>query len=73
MNVRRISSKNTTAVYLIVFIVILIAFLLLGGGTWLKGLTHGGRSMSFANWNWVQILISLVIGFLLGLLASRRR
>ncbi len=86
MAYRRIES-NASVVYVIGFIVILVAFFLLGGVSWLQGLAHTGNSMGFesrhgtfhsgfngfANWNWPQILISLGLGFLLGLLVSRRR
>ena len=64
---------SSTAIYIIAVVVIIVAFLLLGGGTWLKGLNHGGRSISMAQINWVQVLISLAIGFVLGLLAGRRK
>ncbi len=59
--------------YIIAFAVIVIAFLLLGGATWMKGLGHGGGSMNMASLRWGQILISLVLGFLLGWFASRRK
>ena len=65
--------KNTRAVYVIAIVVIIVAFLLLGGGQWTKGLMHGNRSMAMANWNWVQILISLGIGFVLGLVVAKRK
>jgi hypothetical protein len=65
-------TTNKTALYIIVAVVIIGAFLLLGGGQWLKGM-HGGRSFDMANLNWVQILVSLGIGFLLGLLVSKRK
>lgn len=73
MSPRRIASTNTTAIYFIAFVVIIAAFLLLGGGVWLKGMTHGSRSLGMANWHWAEILISLGIGFILGLIAARRR
>jgi hypothetical protein len=72
MNTRRITT-NSTALYLIAFIVIIVAFFLLGGGPWMKEMMHGGRSINMSNLNWTQIIISLGIGFLLGLLVSRRR
>jgi hypothetical protein len=72
MSARRIAI-STTAIYIIAAVVIIVAFLLLGGGTWLKGSMHGGRSMGMAQLNWVQILISLAIGFVVGLLAGRRK
>jgi hypothetical protein len=72
MSARRIQT-NTTVIYIIVFVVIIVAFLLLGGGPWMKGILHGGRSMRIANLNWAQILVSLGLGFLLGLLVARRK
>lgn len=67
---RRITS-NRTAVYIIAVLVIIVAFLLLGGGKWITGAIHGGGSM--ANFNWIQILVSLVLGFLLGVVVAKRR
>jgi H+/Cl- antiporter ClcA len=72
MTTRRITSVNTTAVYLIMALVVVVAFFLLGGAAWLKGLSHGNSmSMGMAGWNWTQILIGLAIGFVLGLLVSK--
>ena len=65
--------RNTTAIYFIAIAVIIVAFLLLGGGTWMKGMMHGGRSAGMANLNWAQILISLGLGFLLGVVVGRRK
>jgi membrane associated rhomboid family serine protease len=73
MNSRRFVTSNRTALYLIAVVVIIVAFLLLGGGTWMTGMMHGGRSMGSVHMNWIQIFIGLVIGFLLGLLTSRRK
>jgi hypothetical protein len=72
MTTKRVTTNRT--VYVIIAIaVVIIAFLLLGGGPWIKGITQGGGSMHMANWNWAQILVGLVIGFVLGLLAGRRK
>jgi len=73
MRTRRMVTSNKTAFYLIAILVIIVAFLLLGGGPWIKGLMHGNNSMSMAHLNWTQILISLGLGFLLGLIVSRRK
>lgn len=73
MSPKRIATTNKTALYFITFVVIIAAFLLLGGLPWLKGIMRGSRSMDIDNWNWVQILISLGIGFLLGLIVAKRR
>ena len=72
MSARRITS-NKTALYLIAIVVILVAFLLLGGGPWMRGMMHGSGSAGIGQLNWVQIIISLVLGFLLGLVVSKRK
>jgi len=76
MSTRRVTHTNTTALYFIAFAVIVVAFLLLGGGAWLKDISHmhgSGRSLGMANWNWPTILICLGLGFLLGWAVNRRR
>jgi len=66
--------RNTTAIYYVLaFVVIIVAFLLLGGGPWIKGMMHGSGSTGMGQLNWVQILVSLGLGFLLGILVSRRK
>jgi hypothetical protein len=65
--------KNTTVIYVIAIVVIVVAFLLLGGIPWINGMTHGGRTISISNLHWGQILISLGLGFLLGWVVSRRK
>jgi len=73
MSTRRIATLNTTALTIIGIMAIIVAFLLLGGGSWLKGMMHGNSLRGFANLNWMQILISLGLGFLLGLAVSRKK
>ncbi len=63
--------SNRSAVYVIAMLVIIVAFLLLGGAKGITGAMHGGGSL--ANLNWVQILIGLILGFLLGVIVSKRR
>ena len=66
--------RETRTIYLVVAIaVIVIAFLLLGGGPWMARLGNGHSSMGMSNLHWGQILISLGLGFLLGWIASRRK
>jgi hypothetical protein len=66
--------RETRIIYYVVAIaVIVIAFLLLGGGPWMKGMGHVNGSMGMTNLHWGQILISLGLGFLLGWIASRRK
>lgn len=69
----RIISTNKTVYFIIALLVIVIAFLLLGGGPWLKGLTYAHGPNSMVNLHWAQILIGAVIGFLIGIMVSRRR
>jgi hypothetical protein len=66
--------KETVTIYYVVAIaVIVIAFLMLGGGPWLRSLGHGTGSMRMATLHWGQILIGMVLGFLVGWIASRRK
>ena len=65
--------NTRTLYYLAAIAVIIIAFLLLDGGPWIKGLVHDNGPMRMSNLHWGQILISLGLGFLLGWLASRRK
>lgn len=69
MRRRIVSNKN--AVYIIAVLVIIVAFLLLGGVKWMTGALNGGGALS--NLNWVQILIGLILGFLLGVVVSKRK
>ena len=71
MRARRIVSSNKSAFYIIGLLVIVVAFLLLGGVQWIKDLTQGGKSFSTAHWNWTQILIGTGIGFLVGLVVGK--
>jgi len=73
MSTRRFMKKNKTVLYVIAVVVIIVAFLLLGGGPWIRGMTHGSRSIGMGHWNWAQILISFGLGFLLGLIVGRRK
>ena len=64
---------NSTTLYIIAAVVIIAVFLILGGGPWMSGMMHEGRPLRVANWNWIQILISLIIGFALGVIVARRK
>jgi H+/Cl- antiporter ClcA len=73
MSAGRVSFSNQTVYIIIAVVVVVVAFFLLGGGPWVKGLSHGNGSAGLNDLKWIQILISLGIGFLLGYLVSRRR
>jgi hypothetical protein len=65
---------SRTTIYVIAVVVIIVAFLLLGGGAWLQGLGHRGvGSMNMSQINWIQVLIAMAIGFVLGLVVGKRR
>lgn len=66
---RRRIFGNNNARYIIAVLVIIVAFLLLGGGKWITEQLHGGGS----DLNWPQIMISLILGFLIGLVACKRK
>jgi len=65
--------KNKNGLYLIALVVIIVAFLLLGGGPWVGGMMHRNGSFGMSHLNWAQILISIGLGFLLGVVAAKRR
>lgn len=68
MKSERITTALRTALYFIAFAVITVAC------DTEQGMMHGGsRSMNMDNWNWVLILIGIIILFLLGYLFARRR
>ena len=68
MKTERIRATVKTALYFIAFAVLIVAC------DTEHGMMHGdGWSMDMGTWNWVPILISLVIGFLLGYLVARKR
>jgi uncharacterized membrane protein len=67
-----ITRRETRIMYYAVAIgIVVIAFFLLGGGPWLKGLGHGNSSMGMTTLRWGQILIGMILGFVLGLISSR--
>jgi hypothetical protein len=68
MKAFRIAGTIKVVLYLIMFTFALTAC---DNG---QGMMYGGgRSMYMGNWNWVLILIGIIIGFLLGYLVARRR
>ena len=73
MRTRNIRSSNNYVAYIIAFVVIVVAFMLLGGDQWARGLMHSGHSLNISDWDWVTILISLGVGVLIGILLIRRR
>jgi len=62
--------RNQALIYVIAIAVIVIVFLLLGGGHWVNR-TFNQSQMN--HWNWTSIIISLVIGFGIGLFVAKRK
>jgi len=73
MNTRKFKSSNRTIMYIIAVLVILAFLIWLDGGRSINGMMHRNSSIVVYHWNWAQILISLGIGFVLGILYSKRR
>jgi 1,4-dihydroxy-2-naphthoate octaprenyltransferase len=69
----KVIPTNRLAYFIIACLIIVIAFLLLGGGPWIKGLAYAHGSTDLANLHWGQILIGTVVGFLTGLIVSRKK
>ena len=62
MSIRRITTIITTALSFV-----LLAFVIVACDT-NQGMMHGSNNMStgiMAGWNWIQIIVSLVVGFVL--------
>jgi hypothetical protein len=66
-------TETRTLYYVVAVAVVVIAFLLLGGVPWMRGLGHVNGSMGMTSLHWGQILIGMGLGFLVGWIASRRR
>jgi len=68
MKSERITTAIKTALCFIAFVAITVAC------DTEQGMMHGsGGSMDMGNWNWVLILLGIIIVFLLGYLVARRR
>ena len=68
MKLLKITTSFKKALYFIAFSVTSIAC------NTQNGMMHGGGgSMNMGNWNWVLILLGIIIVFLLGYLVARRR
>lgn len=63
--------KKQTIVYVIAIAIIVIIIILFAGG--MNGMMNHGNSSFMNHWNWTQILVSMAIGFVIGLLVSKRK
>ncbi|MDO8896205.1 MAG: hypothetical protein Q7V19_01045 [Bacteroidales bacterium] len=71
MSIGLFRSSNKSIGYLVSILVIVIAFFLLEGDTWLKEAIQRG-SVNIGTLHWAQIIIALIVGFILGLVFTRR-
>jgi len=72
MNTKRITAMTvTTTIFVIMIVIIMVAC---DNG---QGMMHGSVSMGRENWNWGQIFFSagigLILGFLIGMVVSRKK
>ena len=68
MKSQTIIKSFKSGLYLIVFAALIVAC------DNQQGMMHGGGGSTYmGNWNWIQILIGIILGFLLGYLFARRR
>lgn len=65
MNFNKIKASNSTLVYIIIAMAIIVIILILGGADWLRG-SQLSQSFRYSHWNWPQILVSIGIGFTIG-------
>jgi choline-glycine betaine transporter len=72
MAARKIKSNNLI-IYIIAIIAIVVLVIWLGNNRSLNGMMHGNHGLVVSSLNWVHIIVSLAIGFVLGVLFSRRR
>ncbi|MDD2278809.1 MAG: hypothetical protein PHD06_09860 [Bacteroidales bacterium] len=72
MNAKSRKKSKTTLAYIVIAILILVIILFFWGGDGLRG-TSIGRSIGYSQWDWTQIIISLIIGFALGWLVCKRK
>jgi hypothetical protein len=71
MTTKKITTNG--AIYLLILLLVVVVFMLSGGVTWIKGMMNTGSSLHMGSLNWLQIFIGLIVGFLLGILAGRRK
>ena len=68
MKSRRMLTSIKKVLFITAFVAVLVAC------DTQQGMMHGGgSSMNMGNWNWVLILIGIIIVFLLGYFFARRR
>lgn len=68
MKSRRILTSIKKVLFFIAFAAVIVAC------DTQQGMMHGGgSSMNMGNWNWILLLLGIIIVFLLGYLVARRR
>lgn len=72
MKIKNRKASNTTLAYIIIAVLILVIILILGGPYWHRG-ANLSRSIGYSHWNWVQILVSLSVGIIIGWFLHKKR
>lgn len=73
MSRTRMYISNKSIIYLIAIVVLVALFALLEGWSGARDMIQRVEQLlGLVNWKWTQIIISLLIGFLLGLGINRR-
>jgi uncharacterized membrane protein len=70
---RRITKNKKTRYIILAIAVILVAILLFNGGHWMHGMGNHRGFSNMAYINWTQVLISLIIGVVIGLFVAKRK
>jgi membrane associated rhomboid family serine protease len=66
-------TSNPTLLYLITLLAIVLVFVLVGKSTMANEMTNDNNMMNISNIKWLQILIGVAIGFLMGIFYYRRK
>jgi choline-glycine betaine transporter len=72
MATRRIKS-NKLIIYILAAVAIVVLVVWLGDSRSFNGVMHRNNTIVVSSWNWIHILISLAIGFVLGIAFSKRK
>ncbi|NQU32821.1 MAG: hypothetical protein HQ521_06265 [Bacteroidetes bacterium] len=70
---RRKTKSRQLILYIIAIVGIVALVVWLSGGRSFNGMMIGNHTFILSGWNWVHILISIAIGFVLGIAFSKRK
>ncbi|MDY0282451.1 MAG: hypothetical protein RBR35_18035 [Salinivirgaceae bacterium] len=73
MNAKKMKFANKTLIYVVIILVVAALLIWFYNDPSTHRMVPWNHSFIGVSWNWTQILISLGIGFLLGVLFSKRK